>query len=141
MYNQLIKFNFPTLPLFNITFLYILTFDLFLLFIYFSIFQFNKISFVSTEHTLDNNKSIPQHLNLSNCLSIIILDSNNHIICDGNSLDLVQFYSYIKKWNPRKDSFVIIYCYKDSDINQLFQIINAFGSLNIQRVFITSNVK
>ena len=138
MHNLLIRFNFHSLILsFSKSFIYIIFIDLIILIFYFSIFHFNKITFIGTENTIYTNYQ--SHLDLSECIGIAYIKRNNEILFDGLNLNSNQFFEYIEQIKFNNDSYLIISCYNDTDLSLMFEIINGLGPIKIPKVYITYN--
>ena len=104
----IVKFDFT--KLFNqkqLCFYYITIFDIFILSIYVTFINFNKYIYFGPEAIIPFSNTKANHLDFSNCLSIITINSNNHILIDDYYEKPENLENIISGWNIHSNSFVI----------------------------------
>ena len=137
---SLTKFNLkPYLHNNNPVFAYIVFFDFIILSLYLIIFHFNKYVNYGNASIKTSNTVSPQYLNLSHCLGIISIKRNNQIYVDGNYYNISQLQSHIKSWKIHFHSYTIIYCYDNTNLDELFNVMEMLRILNVPEVYITSS--
>jgi len=137
--SSLLKFNFSSLTTKNRPiYFYIAITDLTILVIYFLIFHFNKHIHYGSDVIYNSTKSNPEYLDLSKCHAIITITRNNHILVDESYYNLSTFKELVSLWNLHGNKFVIIVCENNSNLQDMFDVMDTIADCNIEKVYISN---
>ena len=137
---SLIKFNFQfSKRSYYLWLIFTLSIDFILLSLYFTIFHFNKYIHFGSDPISSSNTSIAKYLDLTKCLGIISINRNSQIFVDGNYFDIRMFRNHAQNWSINHKSFVIIYCNNNSNLYDLFKIMDILSEFDIPKVYISNS--
>jgi len=136
---RLVKFTFKkSYNIYVLWYIFIVVLDLIVLSTYFTIFHFNKYIYFGPGHIHISETFTNKNIDLSNCLGIVSIDRNSQIFIHGRLLEISQFHQHAKNWTIKHNSFVLIHCENNSNLHDLFLIMEIFEQLDIPKVYISN---
>ena len=101
------------------------------------LFHINKSIYFGSDFINTINTLSPKYLDITNCLCIITIKRNDQIYINENYLNLHQFKNYVKGLKKKKNSYVVILCHNNANLNSLFHVMDTLNNFNIPDVIIS----